>query len=373
MGELWALPIFLRYGLIEFLAQALVFAIRPSTPPTLPVAGSPLPEAGDPSAAEEAANNDSVANIILSLRTISEQNWNDFFEAVSCLEQTLRGDPAGIYPQMTFKTRDLYRKEIEALSFSTGRDEYEVAGIILDLALALQNCCAGSVGWQISPTGRARCDARPPISVSTCSVKAGLCLNSGLATSRTQNPHSNVGCYRHASAFYLSNILLLTVLIFIALAFAILPVPTIAIFLLAVVLLIPALTVATSLVNWVITLVVPPRILPKLNFKDGIPDAFQTLVVIPALITSHEEIDSLVHQLELHYLRNPEPGLLFALLTDFRDADSETLPEDEDLVQYATAAIEALNIQLRYSCFRESIRGCRRGWTACQRASPGRR
>ena len=38
MGELWALPIFLRYGLIEFLAFALVSAIRPSNPPNLPPA-----------------------------------------------------------------------------------------------------------------------------------------------------------------------------------------------------------------------------------------------------------------------------------------------------------------------------------------------
>jgi cyclic beta-1,2-glucan synthetase len=50
----------------------------------------------------------------------------------------------------------------------------------------------------------------------------------------------------------------------------------------------------------------------------------------------------------LHYLRNPEPGLLFALLTDFRDADSESLPEDAGLVQYAIAAIETLNT--KYEC-----------------------
>ena len=61
------------------------------------------------------------------------------------------------------------------------------------------------------------------------------------------------------------------------------------------------------------------------------------------MITNREEVNSLANQLELHYLRNPERGLLFALLTDFSDADSETLPEDEDLVQYATAVIEQLN------------------------------
>ena len=80
---------------------------------------------------------------------------------------------------------------------------------------------------------------------------------------------------------------------------------------------------------------IPPRILPKLKFKDAIPDSFQTLVVIPAMITSIKDVNSLVHQLELHYLRNFEPGLMFALLTDFADADSESLTEDDGLVQYA--------------------------------------
>jgi len=35
---------------------------------------------------------------------------------------------------MDFKTRDLYRKEIESLSFATGREENELAEITLDLA-----------------------------------------------------------------------------------------------------------------------------------------------------------------------------------------------------------------------------------------------
>ena len=35
--------------------------------------------------------------------------------------------------------------------------------------------------------------------------------------------------------------------------------------------------------------------------------------------------------------------MLFALLTDFGDADTETLPEDEEMIRYATAAIEKLN------------------------------
>jgi cyclic beta-1,2-glucan synthetase len=120
MGELWALPIFLRYSLIETLANTLELLIRPQHTPNLPdfppqLVGSvnPLSEKND--ATGDTMASGIVANIILSLRTISEQNWNDFFEAVSSVEGTLRDDPAGIYPLMDFKTRDMYRKEIESL------------------------------------------------------------------------------------------------------------------------------------------------------------------------------------------------------------------------------------------------------------------
>ena len=78
-----------------------------------------------------------MANIILSLRTISEQNWNEFFEAVSRVEKALRKDPAGVYSLMDFTTRDLYRKEIEILSTASGRDELDL--VQNTLALAREN------------------------------------------------------------------------------------------------------------------------------------------------------------------------------------------------------------------------------------------
>ncbi|MHC1771298.1 MAG: hypothetical protein AB9907_06075 [Flexilinea sp.] len=332
MGELWALPTFLRYGLIEFLAQVLISAIHPVKSPDLPVVIPQLPEIENPlssneAAAADTANNDFISNIILSLRTISEQDWSDFFESVSCLEQTLRKDPSGIYPLMDFKTRDLYRKEIEELSFVSGRDENELAGITLNLAGS-----DAHVGEIL--LGKNRILLEQQIGYRPDPITA---LKRRI--------------FKHAGFFYLSCILLLIILILIPLSHIVqlpaenTPLQWIAFLSLAFALLIPVLTVATSLINWLITLVIRPRILPKMEFKEAIPDPFQTLVVIPTLINSPKEIDSLVHQLELHYLSNPEPGLLFALLTDFRDADNESMPEDRDLVQYAIAAIEALNIK----------------------------
>ncbi len=120
MGELWALPIFLRYSCIETLAHDLERVIHPQYPPHLPVLLPQLQGMADPDQANLAADDRTVANIILSLRAISEQNWNDFFESVCRLERILREDPSGIYPLMDFKTRDLYRKEIETLIVCNG-------------------------------------------------------------------------------------------------------------------------------------------------------------------------------------------------------------------------------------------------------------
>ena len=67
------------------------------------------------------------------------------------------------------------------------------------------------------------------------------------------------------------------------------------------------------------------------------------MVVIPALLSGPDEVDSLVGQLEQHYLRNPAPGLFFALVTDYMDSPEENRPGDTDLVEWARKGIRGLN------------------------------
>src|SRR5262249_23282641 len=79
---------------------------------------------------------------------------------------------------------------------------------------------------------------------------------------------------------------------------------------------VPALSVAVSLVNGVLTRVLPPSVLAKMAFENEIPSEFCTLVAVPVLLTSAEEIATLMRQLEIRCLANQEPNLQFALLTD---------------------------------------------------------
>ncbi len=67
------------------------------------------------------------------------------------------------------------------------------------------------------------------------------------------------------------------------------------------------------------------------------------MVVVPTLLSGRQEIDDLLEALEIRYLGNRDTNLFFALLTDFRDAPEQTLPDDDSTLAYARAAVEALN------------------------------
>ena len=319
MGELWALPVMLRLGLVEFLAQSI------SRITTLPRTHA-LPTLTLP---DTLNGNETVANCITSLRMAATEDWQDFFESTSQVEAILSNDPARVYAAMDRETRDRYRKVIEKLALATRQTEQSVARQATDLARAPSPSVtprATHVGYYLLDAGRARLDARlgyrPPL------------------TSRVRRVALN-----HPTPAYLSTIglvafsLILGGILYARSAGATLG-QTLALGLL---LLIPALTVSVSLINWIITLVIPPRVLPKMDFEDTIPAEYKTLVVIPSMLSSAAEVESLLDQVELHYLRSQDSHLYFALLTDLPDTRKPPESGIDPLVEQVTTGIRALN------------------------------
>ena len=100
---------------------------------------------------------------------------------------------------------------------------------------------------------------------------------------------------------------------------------------------------AVALVNRLSTFLVMPHLLPRMDFSKGIPPESRTLVVIPTMLTSIQNIEDLVEALEVRFLANRDQNLHFGLLTDFLDAPEETTPEDEPLLQCALKRIGELN------------------------------
>ena len=322
IGELWALPSMLRIGILE----RLVYAAAELTGMEVPIGLSEIPSQF---ASQALANETIVANCFLSLRLLSTTDWEAFFEQTSRVEKILRDDPADIYTHMDFDTRNSYRSVVEELARYSAFSEEEVALGAVELA-----CRAGSktsgrqahVGFYLRDAGRKTLEA-------SIGYQPGFSLRIRRALLAVP------------TVTYLGSIAILSILFVLGLlTYAILAGGSLA-QLVAVGLLGLGLAVETAiiLVNWNVTHRIKPQSLPRMDFTEGIPPGNRTMVVIPCLLESTDELNHLLQELELYYLSNPDPQLTFALLTDFGDALAHEMPEDEQLIALARAGIENLN------------------------------
>jgi hypothetical protein len=80
---------------------------------------------------KQAADQVSISNSIGSLRFLSSNNWRDFIENISVVENILRTEDAGIYPLMDFHTRDEYRHSVEKIAKAGTQSESAIAHLAL--------------------------------------------------------------------------------------------------------------------------------------------------------------------------------------------------------------------------------------------------
>lgn len=304
----------------------------------------------------QSANQVSVANTITSMRTLDAIDWPDWFERVSLVEQILRQDPSGAYSRSTFATRDRYRHEVERLARRGGITEDEIARRLVGHAL------------------RAQADARPPreTHVGYYLVDAGRAAfeaHVGYRPSPAEIAHR--AALRHPEALYLGALAVGTAAIAyagarLALAGAPRRATTNPLLspALALAAALPAAALAKEITDRAITRLIAPRVLPRLDFRDGIPADLRTMVVVPTLLLTPDSIQGQIRALEVLALANQDPQLHFALLTDFADAPQTVMPEDEALLDQATAAIERLN--QRYNADRFLLLHRRRVWNEAQ-------
>ncbi len=334
-GELWAFPTMVRFGLLAALAFCIHSSPELSIPHSLPahiliyfekIALRP----------EEL-----IARIIPGLRQISAINWQNFFESCSPVENYLNSDPSHTYPHMDFDTRDHYRRSLEDLSINSKKSEAHVAQMILQF-------CENNKQLLLSNSTNSDTDKK----ILERKTHIGYyLLDEGfdiLAKSINYHPPLKkwfvLWITHHPAISYMGAILFFTGLIMTWLSIWILPrlQPWINwIYLLA--LFPPVLSLSIGTINFLFSKSLPARHLPKMDFSTGIPQDFQTAVVVPSLLGSKMEIESLLNQIEKHYLSNTDPNLFFVLLTDFIDAPQETMPEDDHLLQIIIDGIESLN------------------------------
>jgi cyclic beta-1,2-glucan synthetase len=275
-----------------------------------------------------------VGVCVRSLRDIAEVSWKEVLEPFILFDRVLREDPAGAYPRMDFESRDWYRSELAEIAEHSDFSEMEIATQAISMARAAKQeehanprleARLGHVGYYIVSDGTPALEQivgmQPP-------------LGRRIASFLRRNP----------SEFYLPGTEILTLAIMSAIVLLLTNTYTSPLLILfsMIMLLLPSSQSAITLVNYLVTSLLEPQILPKLDFSTGVPYNCTTLVAIPSLLFNQEQVRRLVDDLEVRFLGNHDPNIHFALLTDLPDSPVPAA-EDDPLIEYCATLVRGLN------------------------------
>lgn len=276
---------------------------------------------------EQAGLQITMGNCITSLRVVNSLDWEELFENMSILEKILKTDPAGVYPDQDFESRDFYRHRIELLAKKYNISETKIARCIM-------NCCHKAIanneefknthiGYYILGDGQYE-------------------LKNQLSPHKLTNTHK-----KFTPTHYILLIVALSILLAIFTVSFIYPSSFdknyVILSLLFILFWFPSSDIIISLINKLFTKLIPPSFLPKLDFKTGIPAECSTIVLTPTLISNQKRAEELISEMESSYLANNEKNIYFCLLGDLKDSVTESNKDDEALILYVKTKIKTLN------------------------------
>ena len=247
---------------------------------------------------DEASQRISTANAFGSLRALSRIDFTEIFEAVSLVDAELRNDPSGVYAQSDFATRDRCRRAVERIALESGLAELDVARRATTLAArrdAASSARTTHAPYYLLAEGVAELEAA-----------AGARVPLQIRLIRALR--------RQATLVYLTAVASLSApLLALALAVAweegVHQRTMLAV--LGALALFPLGELSIQIVNALVISLLPPDLLPKMDFRKGIPPEYATLVVVPMMLSSLEVVQQEVEKLEVRSPRKSrgEPPL----------------------------------------------------------------
>lgn len=338
-AELWAIPPLARLVCLDLLVAAVADLDDLVDAPFAPFAeytragfmgaeqGTELGNRDDGQTPDQFNATDRISSAITSMVALNEIDWFEFVNQTSLVNAKLANDPVGVYTRMDNATRNRYRSAVEQIARRCAPTELQVASQVVSLADANRDDDRlGHVGYWLIDEGRAQLE-------STLDANPAF-RRRWLALIR-----------RHTGKLYAMSIIAL-MLIGLAVPAAYLDQGGASLamqLVVAVLSVMPASVIAIAVVHWFVTHNCSPTLLPTLDARLGIPEGAETVIAVPVIIASLQEVEQIMERLELRHLANPESGLCYALLSDPADADTETVVSDEAIEAALVAGIQALN------------------------------
>ncbi len=279
-----------------------------------------------------------IGTMITSLRFLGESDWKETLEQLSVVHRALSLDPAGVYSRMDFESREYYRRVLEKIAAQSDVGELELAQMAVKMA------------------------EEAPINSSTPEPLRGRLRHVGyyfIDDAGSQDLLHRIGYRpsfpasvqrlfrRFPDEIYIIGIEFLTLVTVVALIMSIVRTHGgFGLIVSALLLILPATQAAIELMNYLVTTILTPRPLPKIDFSKGVDPFCATIVAIPTLLINEKQIRRLVDDLEVRYLVNHDPNIFFALLTDLPDTAEPALEQDAR-IELAIRLLESLNRKYR--------------------------
>ncbi len=271
----------------------------------------------------------SMGNCISSIKEVQRMNIIEIFENINGVEEILKKDPANVYEKMDYKTKEYYRGRIKYLAEKTKISEVYIAKKILNLAK--QNMHEGEkeahIGYYLIDKGINKL-------IESLEIKKKSIINNITKKVLDKNVINYI-----TGIFLVSLILTILIgsLVYWKLKNIIVAIIT------SFFCYIPTAEIITQIVQYLLGKFVKPKLIPKMDYLNGIPKDRATIVVIPTIINNEEKAKELSKKLEVFYLANKSENLYFALLGDCTSEKRETIENDDKIIKAALEEIQNLN------------------------------
>ena len=279
-----------------------------------------------------------VGNAIITLKNISRVNFLEIFESINGVEDILKQDPAQQYDKMDVDTKTYYRNKIQEISKKTKISEIYITKKCLELSKKAKEKLEINdinderkthIGYYLIDKGRnelAKELVNKNIRLLSNETKVNYYIFGIWIITIILALTLSIGEY-FLLAKHINNSILNTIY-------------TSVIFIISI---IPIENIVTKTTQYILSKIVKPKVIPKLDFQNGIPEEYATVVAIPTILNSKEKVKKLMEKLEVYYIANKSDNLYFTLLGDCTTENTENAPFDDEVIQEGIKQTKKLN------------------------------
>ncbi len=261
-----------------------------------------------------------MSNYITSIKKIQRIDFLEIFQKLNGVEEILNNDPANVYSKMDYKTKAYYRNKIKEISTKTKISEIYIAKKILEISnKSPKNTKQEHVGYYLIDNG-----------IDELYEQLNYKLNKKMDSNKK-------------TKIYILAITLFSIIISALMSLTLNSKNSWILIISFIVFLIPASEIVIQIIQYILSKFVKPKMIPKIDFSNGIDKQNETIVVIPTILKSKEKVRELMNKLEVFYLANKSDNIYFALLGDCSESKNEEEKFDKEVVEEGLKQANKLN------------------------------